>query len=89
MASQNLVRKQYLMSNEQISKVDRLAKKTGASSAQIVRLAVEAYDPERIRNEPDDTELMELVSARLKEAIKDTQQTRIKLEQTLQKLGVK
>ena len=89
MASQNLVRKQYLMSNEQISKVDRLAKKTGASSAQIVRLAVEAYDPESIRNEPDDTELMELVSSRLKEAIKDTQQTRIKLEQTLQKLGVK
>ncbi len=89
MASQNLVRKQYLMSNEHISKVDRLAKKTGASSAQIVRLAVEAYDPDRLRNESEENELMELVSTRLREAIQDTQQTRLRLEQTLEKLGVK
>jgi len=88
MVSQTLVRKQYLMSNEHISKVDRLAKKTGASSAQIVRLAVEAYDPDRIANEPDDAELMELVSSRLQEAIEDTQKTRLKLEKTLKQLGV-
>jgi predicted DNA-binding protein len=86
MASQNMVRKQYLMSSENISKVDRLAKKTGASSAQIVRLAVEAYDPDSDIGDPEETELMELVSSRLKEAISDTKKTRLKLESTLKKL---
>ena len=87
MASHNLIRKQYLMSDENISKVDRLAKKKGTSSAQIVRLAVEAYDPERNTAEIDDSELMELVASRLKEAISDTRKTRRKLDNTLKKLG--
>jgi len=89
MASQNLVRKQYLMSNENITKVDRLAKKSGASSAQIVRLAVEAYDPDKDRNNTEENELIDLVSSRLKEAISDTQNTRRKLEKTLNKLEIK
>jgi hypothetical protein len=88
MSKQNLVRKQYLMSNENISKVDRLAKQAGASSAQIVRLAVEAYNPDRDYSDDDQTELMELVSGRLKEAISDTRKTRRKLEQTLRNLEI-
>lgn len=87
MPSQNLIRKQYLMSDENITKVNRLAKKQGTSSAQIVRLAVEAYNPDRDLESIEENELMELVSARLKEAIADTRTTRKKLDQTLDKLG--
>ncbi len=89
MPSQNLVRKQYLMSNENISKVNRLAKKAGASSAQIVRLAVEAYNPDQEIHNSEESELIELVSKRLKEAIVDTQKTRKKLATTLNRLEKK
>lgn len=75
------------MSDENITKVNRLAKKQGTSSAQIVRLAVEAYNPDRDLESIEENELMELVSARLKEAIADTRTTRKKLDQTLDKLG--
>lgn len=88
MASQNLVRKQYLMSDKNISKVNRLAKQNGTSSAQIVRLAVEAYDPDNELSLIEENELMELVSSRLKEAINDTRNTRKKLDKTLNRLGI-
>ena len=88
MASSNLIRKQYLMSDENISKVNRLAKKKGTSSAQIVRLAVEAYNPDSELSSIEENELMELVASRLREAIDSTRETRKKLDQTLNKLGI-
>ena len=87
MSKQNLVRKQYLMSTENISKVDLLAQKSGSSSAQIVRLAIDAYDPDNQMSFNEEKELMELVSTRLKEAISDTRSTRKKLDVTLSKMG--
>ena len=87
MATQNLIRKQYLMSPEHISKVDRLARQTGTSSTQIVRLAVEAYDPARPEEDSEQSELMSLVSSRLREAIADTRKTRRRLEKTLDRIG--
>lgn len=87
MSKQNLVRKQYLMSAENISKVDQLAQSSGTSSAQIVRLAVDAYDPDNQMGLNEEKELMELVSSRLKEAISDTRATRQKLDKTLRKIG--
>ena len=87
MSKQNLVRKQYLMSTENISKVDQLAQQSGTSSAQIVRLAIDAYDPDNQMSLSEENELMELVSARLKEAISDTRSTRRKLNATLTKIG--
>lgn len=86
--NQNLIRKQYLMSNDNITKVDRLAKKAGTSSAQIVRLAVEAYNPGKEDSAAEQNELLDLVSERLKEAISDSRSTRTKLEKTLKKLGI-
>ncbi len=88
MSSQNLIRKQYLMSDENINKVDRLARQSGTSSAQIVRLAVDAYDPDGELNAINDSELMDLVASRLKEAIRETRRTRKKLDKTLTSLGV-
>ena len=87
MNKQNLVRKQYLMSVENISKVDHLAQKSGSSSAQIVRLAIDAYDPDNQMSLNEEKELMELVSLRLKEAINDTHNTRKKLHASLTKIG--
>ncbi len=87
MSKHNLVRKQYLMSAENISRIQQLAQKSGTSSAQIVRLAVDAYDPDNQISLNEEKELMELVSSHLKEAITQTRETRKKLDATLTKLG--
>lgn len=87
MSKQNLVRKQYLMSTDNISRIEQLAQKSGTSSAQIVRLAVDAYDPDNQISLQEEKELMELVSTRLKETISETRDTRKKLDETLTKIG--
>ena len=87
MSKQNLIRKQYLISTENISKLDELAQQQGTSSAQIVRLAIDAYDPDNQITLEEEKELMNLVSSRLKEAIEDTRTTRERLDKTLDQLG--
>lgn len=82
-----LVRKQYLVSPKNVSKLERIAKKKGTSATAIVREAIEAYNPEGL-DSLGDTELMTLVSTKLKEAIHDTQATRKKLDKTLKTLGI-
>lgn len=86
--TQPLIRKQYLVSKRNVSKLERLAKRKGTSATAIVREAIEAYDPEKL-DVPGDQELMTLVATRLKDAIKDTQATRLKLHKTLKRLGKK
>jgi len=87
-STQPLIRKQYLVSQRNISKLERLAKRKGTSATAIVREAIEAYNPERF-DVLGEQELMNLVSARLKDAITDTQSTRQKLNKTLKCLGKK
>ncbi|WP_447971377.1 hypothetical protein [Nitrospira sp. M1] len=82
-----LVRKQYLVSPKNVMKLDRIAKKKGTSATAIVREAIEAYDPEGL-DSLGETELITLVSTRLKEAIHDTQMMRRKLNKTFKSLGV-
>lgn len=82
----NLIRKQFLISNSQIEKLDRIAKDKGFSSAEVVRKAIEAYDPDV--EDMETPELLELVSERVKEAIDDTVKTRKRLNATLKNLGV-
>jgi len=80
-----LMRRQYLVTEENISKLEDISNAEGVSVTEIVRRAIDAYHP----NDADDLaapELMELVSERLKEAIADTQQTRRRLNKTLNKL---
>ncbi|RFA26969.1 hypothetical protein CAI21_15490 [Alkalilimnicola ehrlichii] len=43
---ENLVRRQYLVSKAQIAKVERLRKREGVGATEIVRRAIEAYDPD-------------------------------------------
>ncbi len=81
-----LVRKQILMTPRNVEKLDRLAKSRGASVAEIVRLAIDAYEPEQ-QPDPGADELVDLVSQRLKEAITQTQRTRRRLARTFKQLG--
>ncbi|MDF1690710.1 MAG: hypothetical protein P1U57_13490 [Oleibacter sp.] len=83
MDNSNLVRKQVMLSDSNISKLNKISKKENVSVASVIRIAIDAYNPE-INDE--DSELIELVSARLKEAVEDTQQTRKRLNKTLLKL---
>ena len=84
----NLVRKQFLISEVQVKKLHLLAEKEGVSVAEMVRQAIDAYDPES----PIDLgypELVELVSSQLKEAIVSTKKANKTVTRTLKKLSQK
>ncbi len=81
----NLVRKQFLVSQNQINKLTKLASAEGKSVAEIVRLAIDAFDPDGL-DTIDAPELMDLVSIRLKDAIQSTKHTNRVVAKTLQKL---
>ena len=82
--SKNLVRKQIMLSNANVSKLEKIAKAKNSSVAQIVRTAVESYDPDG--DDINMGELEEIVSIKLKEAIEDTAKTRKRLDKTLKAL---
>jgi len=83
----NLVRKQFLMSYSQIEKL-ALSTAKGKSEAEIVRLAIDAYDPEAIGT-GSIPELLELLDSRLKNAIQSTQKANSVVANTLKKLEQK
>jgi hypothetical protein len=86
--SERLVRKQFLISLDQVKKLELLAQREKTSAADMVRKAIDAYDPGSPKD-MDESELLELVSARVKQAIADTQKTRGSLAETLERLGIK
>ena len=81
----NLVRKQYLVSPSQVSKLEEVARKNGTSVAQVVRLAIDAYDPHGAETMASG-DLMELVSTRLKESIKATKKASNRVSNALKQL---
>jgi hypothetical protein len=84
----NLVRKQFFISNNQLEKLAMLSATKGKSEAEIVRLAIDAYDPENAS--PDSVpELLELLDNRLKEAIQSTQQANTLMANALNQLEQK
>lgn len=84
-ANDNLVRKQYLISSSQVKKIELLAKKQNKSAAEMVRNAIDAFNPD-VTMDMKESELLDLVSARVKEAIANTRDTRNRLQTTLEKL---
>ena len=68
------------MSEQKIEKLDRLASQDNISAANVVRLAIEAYNPTQ---EVEMPELMNLVAERLKDAIHSTQAANQKIENIL------
>ncbi len=84
-AQSNMVRKQFLISKESIAKLEQLAEKRHISASEVVRQAIDSYEPYQ-SHEMKMPELMDLVSARLKEAITSTKKTNKKITRTLQLL---
>ncbi len=80
--NKKLIRKQYLISHTQMEKLSALSASEGKSEAEIVRLAIDAFEPEDTQklNAP---ELMALVSQRLKEAIRSTKKANKTVSETL------
>ena len=86
--AEKLVRKQFLISPSQIEKLNRLARDEGTSVAQMVRQAIDTYNPDTAAiSGLGASELMELTSERLKEAITSTQKANRVLSNTLKKLS--
>jgi hypothetical protein len=85
--TEKLVRKQFLISPSQIKKLDRIAQDEGTSVAEIVRTAIDHYDPDTsLFSDLDAPELMKSVSMRLKEAIASTRKANRTIDQTLKQL---
>lgn len=77
--SNTLVRKQFFISTKNVEKLDRLMKEIkGSSAANIVRAAIEAYDPHGNNANAEDSEQAELIAiaqAKVREAIEKTENT--------------
>ena len=83
----NLIRKQFLVSSSQVEKLSALSTSEGKSEAEIVRLAIDAFEPKGADNMTA-PELMALVSQRLKEAINSTKQANKVVSKTLENLAL-
>jgi len=84
--TENLVRKQFLISEDNVKKLARLSTDKKTSAADVVRLAIDAYNPSEDVQMP---ELMDLVGASLKEAIKSTKRAVRKVKEALDSTAVK
>ena len=85
-SSEKMVRKQFLIPPSTVERLERLAAERGTSASEIVRQAIRSYDSadaEAIGS----SELMELISARLKEAIKSTRHAQRTVSKTLEVLS--
>ena len=82
----NLIRKQYLVTVDNIKKIEKLASARGTSAAKIVRLAIDAYDPHGA-GDLEAPELMQLVHEKLKEAIATTRQANKSVTRALKSLA--
>jgi hypothetical protein len=83
--AEKLIRKQFLIYPTQAKKIAMIAKRQKTSAAEMVRKAIDAFNPDAMA-EMAETELLELVHARVKEAITDTKRTRARLSAALNAL---
>ncbi len=84
--SEKMIRKQFLVSPSTAKRLEQMAAERGTSSSEIVRQAIESFDA----NDADamgSSELMELVSHRLKEAIESTRHAQQVVSKTLATLS--
>lgn len=84
-AGTKLVRRQILIYPKQARKIKLLAKKKNTSAAEMMRQAIDAFDPDAIIDIAE-SDLLELASAKVKEAITDTIATRKKVTAALDML---
>lgn len=87
-ASEKMIRKQFLVSPSTARRLERLAAARGTSASEIVRQAIDSYDL-NAADAMGSGELMELVSLRLKEAIKSTRRAQRTVAKTLRAIDEK
>ncbi|WP_440998058.1 hypothetical protein [Arhodomonas sp. SL1] len=79
-----LIRRQYLVGREHIGKVKRLSHAEGVSNAEIVRRAIEAYDPEATdANEGELEAALEAMETALRQAREEVAGLRQRLNERL------
>jgi len=84
-----LVRKQIMLSNENLSKLSLIAKEQKTSVAHIVRIAVDSYKPDDNSGDSELTELVELLNCKLENAIQKTEKTEKYVIDTLSHLSTR
>ena len=84
--SKKLVRKQFLISPSTAKRLEKIAAKQGTSASEIVRQAIDSFDA-RSASAMHSTELTDLVSAKLKVAIKETRNANRVMNKTLRVLS--
>jgi hypothetical protein len=83
--AEKLLRKQFLIYPTQAKKIELIARRQKISAAEMVRQAIDAFDPDAMADMTE-TELLELVHARVKEAITETRKTRERIAAKLNTL---
>ena len=86
--SEKMIRKQFLISPSTAKRLQRIAAKQGKSASEIVRQAIDSFDAQGA-SAMDSPELAELVSTRLKEAIRDTRRANRLMKKTVRALAVR
>ncbi len=81
-AAEKMVRKQFLVPPSMVARLEAIAAQRGTSASEIVRQAIESFDASGAEA-MESAELMELVSMRLREAIKSTRRAHRKVSKTL------
>lgn len=76
-----------MLSNENIRKLDLIAKSDKSSVAHVVRKAIDSYEPGAESEDAELAELVNLLNERLEETIKDTENTQAILAKTLNGLS--
>lgn len=83
--SQKMVRKQYFIYPSQAEKLRFLAEQQNISAAEVVRQAIDAFDPHNV-NDMSEPELLALTRSRIKEAINETIATRKRVQMTIDEI---
>ncbi|HEX7081724.1 MAG TPA: ribbon-helix-helix protein, CopG family [Gammaproteobacteria bacterium] len=84
--SEKMVRKQFLVPPSTVRRLEQLAAKRGTSASEIVRQAINSFDVNDAEA-MESSDLMELVSERLKEAIKSTRRAQRVVSRSLRDLS--
>ena len=84
--TEKMVRKQFLVPPSMARRLEQIAAERGTSASAIVRQAIESFDTTGAQA-MESADLMELVSTRLKEAIRSTRRAHRRVSRTLETLS--
>jgi urease gamma subunit len=83
-ASIKLYRKQYLLTEDNITKIANIQAQEGKSAAEVVRDAIVAYVPTDLKHNSVMSDIFSILAHNLTAAVKDTQTTNEKVESIIE-----